>query len=216
MTSSANDLTRFLTFMLDGGDLLTEQSLDQIKMPPEEDRRYGLGWHFSRSSMRFPYHTGATPDYRAEVFLIPEQNVGAVLLMNKYHELEAVQYLSILSGVRAIMNGTNPNLPELTHSTQWITLGVILILAILFVLNLISVRRKPTLNKKLWGTMAAISIILAVGLIPLFSYLMNTPWKAIQLFVPDIAFLLQSLVVLFAIHGFLLFFFTAFKRRVKE
>ncbi|PAD74111.1 serine hydrolase domain-containing protein [Paenibacillus campinasensis] len=213
MTSTASDLTQFINFMLNGGELLTEQSLEQLQTAPEHGKRYGLGWHFPRTGNTYPYHTGATPEYRSEVFFIPEQNLGAVLLMNKYHELEAVSYLSIMEGIRAIMNGENPDLAQLDGSTQWITLGVVLLSAIVSFLSLFRLKRRTTINKKLWVTMGIFSITFAVGLIPLFTYSVGVSWRTVGLFLPDIEFLIQCLIAILAMHGLLIFLIIAVKRK---
>ncbi|AJS58499.1 hypothetical protein UB51_08350 [Paenibacillus sp. IHBB 10380] len=211
MSSSSSDLAKFIKFMLYGGDLLTEQSLKHLQTPPENDRRYGLGWHFPRSGDKYPYHTGATPEYKSEVFFIPEKDLGAVLLMNKYHELEAVSYLSIMEGIRSIMNGQSPKLAEMKVSTQWITLGVALLMVIISILSLIRLRRKTMINKTLWVSTGLISVIFAVGLIPLFTYSMGISWRTVGLFLPDIEFLIQCLIAILAVHGLLTFLFIAMK-----
>ncbi|PZM66111.1 serine hydrolase domain-containing protein [Paenibacillus dendritiformis] len=213
MTSTASDLTKFIKFMLNGGELLSEQSLKQLQTPPESGKRYGMGWHFPRSGNKYPYHTGATPEYKAEIFFIPEQNLGAVLLTNKYHELEAVSYLSIMEGIRSIMNGQNPDLVQLDVSTQWITLGIVLLLAIVSLISLIRLKRRTTINKKVWVSTGVLSIIFAVGLIPLFTYSMGISWRTIGLFVPDIEFLIQCLSAILAVYGLFTFLIIAVRRK---
>lgn len=213
MSSTASDLTKFIKFMLNGGELLKEQSLKQLQSPPENGNRYGLGWHFPRSGNKYPYHTGATTEYRSEIFFIPEQDLGAVLLMNKYHELEAVSYLSIMEGIRSIMNGENPNLAQLNVSMQWVTLGVVLLLAILSIISLILLRRRTEINKKLWGSMGILSVIVAVGLIPLFTYSMDISWRTVGLFLPDVAFLIQCLIAVLAVHGLLTLLIITVRRK---
>ncbi|WP_458122703.1 serine hydrolase domain-containing protein [Paenibacillus sp. Z3-2] len=213
MTSTASDLTKFIKFMLNGGELLTEQSLKQLQTPPQNGKRYGLGWHFPRTGNNYPYHTGATPEYKSEIFFIPGQDLGAVLLTNKYHELEAVSYLSIMEGIRSIMNGKNPGLAQLDVSTQWITLGVVLLLAIISFISLIRLKRRTRINKKLWVSTGILSVIFAVGLIPLFTYSMGVSWRTVGLFLPDIEFLIQCLIAILAIHGLLTFLLIAVKRK---
>ncbi|KGA80673.1 penicillin-binding protein [Lysinibacillus fusiformis] len=213
MSSTASDLTKFIKFMLDGGQLLSQQSLKQLQTPPENGGRYGLGWHFPRSGNKYPYHTGATPEYKSEIFFIPERGLGAVLLMNKYHELEAVSYLSIMEGIRSIMNGENPDLVQLNVSTQWITLGVILLLAFISVISLIRLKRRITINKKVWVSTGILSAILAVGLIPSFTYSLGISWRTVGLFLPDVEFLIQCLIAILAVNSLLTFLFIAMKRK---
>ncbi|MFJ5565156.1 serine hydrolase domain-containing protein [Lysinibacillus xylanilyticus] len=213
MSSTASDLTKFIKFMLNGGELLSEQSLKQLQTPPENGKRYGLGWHFPRSGNKYPYHTGATPEYKSEIFFIPERGLGAVLLMNKYHELEAVSYLSIMEGIRSIMNGKNPDLVQLNVSTQWITLGVVLLLAFISVISLIRLKRRTTINEKVWVSTGILSVIFAVGLVPLFTYSMGISWRTVGLFLPDVEFLIQCLIAILAVNGLLTFLFIAMKRK---
>lgn len=213
MTSTTSDLTKFIKFLLNGGELLTEQSLKQFISPPENGKRYGLGWHFPKSGNKYPYHTGATPEYKAEIFFIPEQDLGAVLLMNKYHELEAVSYLSIMEGIRSIMNGKSTDLVQLNVITQWITLGVVLLLAIISLISLIGLKRRTTINKKLWVSMGILSVIFAAGLTPLFTYSMGVSWRTVGLFLPDVEFLIQCLIAILAVNGLLTFLLIAVKRK---
>lgn len=214
MSSSAADLAKFIKFMLYGGELISEQGLKQLRTPPESNTRYGLGWHFPRSGEKYPYHTGATPEYRSELFIMPEQDTGAVLLMNKYHELEAVAYLSIMEGIRSIMKGETPQLAEMNASTQWVTLGVVILFAAVAVLSFIRLRRKKAINKPLWVSVGVLSVILAAVLISLFTYSMGISWRTVGLFLPDIAFLMQCLIAVLAVHGLLAIIFVAAKRNV--
>ncbi|MGM0838346.1 MAG: serine hydrolase domain-containing protein [Bacillota bacterium] len=201
MTSTANDLTRFIDFMLNGDELLSEEGLQLLKSPPENDAHYGLGWHFPKTGIQYPYHTGATPDYRAEVFLLPEKNLGAVLLTNKFHEFEAVSYLSMMEGIRSIMDGENPSLVDLDSRIQWITLGTFLLLAILLAVSIYRLIKKEAVNKKRWLFIGSIMILSAAGIIPLFTSVIGVSWRTLGLFVPDIQFLIKCLVVVLAVYG---------------
>ncbi|MFC6333324.1 serine hydrolase domain-containing protein [Paenibacillus septentrionalis] len=213
MSSTSSDLAKFISFMLNGGDLLSEEGLKQLQAPPEDGRRYGLGWHFPRSGDKYPYHTGATTEYKSEVFFIPEQDLGAVLVTNKYHELEAISYLSMMEGIRSIMNGKHPELVKLNLSAQWITLVVVILFVLLSSISLIRLKRRTKVNKKLWGFIGILSVMLAIGLIPLFTSSMGISWRTVGLFLPDIEFLAYCLVAVLAVHGLLTFLFIAMKRK---
>ncbi|GAA0469004.1 serine hydrolase domain-containing protein [Alkalibacillus silvisoli] len=216
MTSTSSDLIKFIEFMLYGGELINEQSLKQLRMPPESDQRYGLGWHFSKNDNRYPYHTGATSEYRSEIFFMPEEDLGAVLLTNKYHELEAVAYLSMMEGIRSIIKGEKPELIPLNVSTQWIALSVILLLSIIFSISLIRLKRKKNINKIVWVPIGVLHVLIAVGFIPLFTLSMGISWKTLGLFSPDLAFLIQCLIVVLAVYGLLIFLIIAIKQKVVE
>ena len=213
MSSTTSDLTKFIKFMINGGELLSEQSLKQLQTPPESGNRYGLGWHFPRSGNKYPYHTGATPEYKSEIFFIPEQNLGAVLLMNKYHELEAVSYLGIMEGIRSIMSGKNPDFAQLDVSSQWITLGVVLMAAVISLISLIRLKSRTTINIKARVSIAVLSIIFAVGLIPMITNRVGTSWRTFGLFAPDIQFLIQCLPVILVVYGLFTILFIAVKQK---
>ncbi|WP_051302026.1 serine hydrolase domain-containing protein [Salibacterium aidingense] len=201
IASSTNDLAKFLTYMVEGGDLLSEQYLELIKTPPEEGKTYGLGWHFSKEE-HFPFHGGATPDFRAEMFFIPEQDVAAALLTNKYHITEDTQVSNIMKGIRSIMNETDPDeLPEQSYSLQWIILGITIFLAILTVVHFFRLRSKKNLNKKILLVSGIVLLLVSVGFVPLFSYVTGSPWKSVSLYAPDLAILIYCLAAIFAING---------------
>lgn len=202
IATSANDLVQFIRFMLDGGELLTEQNRKLLASPPADGNRYGFGWRFSTwDDETYPFHVGATPDYRAENFFMPEHDWGAVLLINKYHELEAVPYLSMMDGIRSILSGTAPRLAEMNHAAQWTLLAVVFLFTVLAVLGLIRLKRKTKINRKAWLSAAFIAVGLAVALIPLLTSSIGVPWRTIGLFAPDIAWLIRSLIAILAIYG---------------
>ncbi|UPO90751.1 serine hydrolase domain-containing protein [Niallia sp. Man26] len=201
MVSSTNDLAKFLTFMQKGGELLSDENLQILKTPPEEEGTYGLGWHFSKEE-KFPFHGGATPDYRAEMFYMDEKDYAVVLLTNKYHIMEDAQVFYIMDGIRSIMNGAEPlELQESSNTIQWIALGLILLLTVLTIFHIFLLRKRKRKNSKWSYTYGSLLIILAIGIIPIVIYAMDSPWKSIRLFAPDIAFLINILVVIFCING---------------
>lgn len=216
IASSTNDLAAFLTFMLAGGELLSEQSLGLIKTPPEDGKTYSYGWHFSKTG-GFPFHGGATPDFRGEMFFIPEQDVAAVLLTNKYHALEDAQVFYIMNGIRSLLNGENPgNLPSPSHSTQWIVLGITVFLAVLTVVHFFYLRKKKIINKIMSFSVGSASLLLAAVFIPLFAYVSGNPWKSVKLFAPDIAFLFYCLTAIIAVNGAMAFLSPLFKNKAAQ
>ncbi|MFB5661284.1 serine hydrolase domain-containing protein [Alteribacillus sp. HJP-4] len=213
MSSSSNDLVEFLRFMMHGGELLTDKSLELIKTPPEEGRKYGLGWFFSETD-HYLYHGGAVSDFRAEMFFMPERDYGAVLLTNKYNALEDEQVYHMMNGIRSIINGEEPeDLPPKNLTLQWTLLGVNIFIAALSVFYLLRLKRHKHSSHKVSFSIGILSILAAVGLIPLFVYSMGTPWEAVQIWTPDIAFLMQSLIVIFAATGVLSLFITFMKKK---
>ncbi|WP_428909958.1 serine hydrolase domain-containing protein [Niallia sp. Krafla_26] len=212
IASSTNDLARFLTFMLEGGDLLSEQNLALLKTPPEEGKTYGLGWHFDKTE-HFPYHGGGNSDFRAQMFLLPDENKAAVLLTNKYHIMEDAHVTYIMNGIRSIMSGEETEeLPKPSYMIQWSLLVITVLLGILTILHFFRLRRKSR-NRKGSFILGTLSLLLAVGLIPLFVKMVGTPWESIVFFAPDIAFLTYCLVGILALNGMMALWMTILKKR---
>ncbi|AST91258.1 penicillin-binding protein [Sutcliffiella cohnii] len=200
MSASTNDLVNFLQFMMDGGDLLSEESLALLTTHPGEVGKYGLGWHFSKTE-HFPFHGGSTPHFRGELFFLPEQGIGAVLLTNKHHIMEDGNVYYIMDGIRSILNGEEPNLPAPSYLVQWVLLGILLVILLFTISHIIKLFRTKNPNKKLAYTVGSISIVLAAVLIPLFGLFIGTPWRTIKLFAPDIAFLTHCVVGVLGVYG---------------
>lgn len=218
ISSSSNDLAKFLKFMLYGGSIVNEKHLNLLKTAPKENRSYGFGWHFFNpfNAQRYPYHGGATPHFRAEMFFIPEQNFGAVLLTNKYHAMEDHQVTRIMEGIRSIVNKTSPSdLPKQNYTIQWILLGIVILTMLVSALCLIRLKKKSMINKKLWSAIGVVLIILAVGLIPILAYSMATPWHTIKLFTPDVAFLVICITGILAIDAIVILTIAALKGKSK-
>jgi CubicO group peptidase (beta-lactamase class C family) len=189
--------------MMDGGDILSEPYRKLLASPPADGNPYGYGWRFSTwNGETYPYHVGATPDYRAEIFFMPERGWGAVLLTNKFHELEAGPYLSMMDGIRSIMDdGKAPSLAEMDHTPQWILLGTDFLFAGLAVLDLLRLNRQRRI-RRLWRLLSSLfAILIAAALIPLFSRNIGIPWRSVGLFAPDIAWLIRILIAILAVYG---------------
>lgn len=218
IAASSNDLAKFLKFMMYGGDLLSKENHDLLIAEPKVDRSYGFGWHFSNpfNDQRYPYHGGATPHFRAEMFFIPEQNFGAVLLTNKYNTMEDHQVTRIMEGIRSIVNKTGPlDLPKQNFTIQWILLGIIILTMFLSIICLIRLKKKSIINKKLWYSIGILSAILAASLIPILSYSMEAPWHTIKLFAPDIAFLILCIVGILTLNSITILTIVGLKRNSK-
>ncbi len=213
MTSTTNDLTKFLDFMMNGGELLSEEGLKILKSPPSEvGKHYGFGWNFPKSGDPYPFHTGATPDHRAEVFFLPEENLGAVLLINKYHEFEAGAYLSMMEGVRSILKGEESKLVSIDTSIQWISFGVLILLIMVFGVSIYRLKMKETINRRLWLAIGVIMLLLAGGLIPLFTIIAGVSWRTFGLFAPDLQLLIKIVVAVVGVYGAIVLW-VAWKRR---
>lgn len=93
INSSARDMTKWLNFVLDRGEingkkLISEKSFDewtktQMKISPDGKFGYGLGWFIQDwNGMKVVQHGGNIDGFNALVAMIPEKKLGFVMLTN--------------------------------------------------------------------------------------------------------------------------------------
>ncbi len=216
MVSTANDLIKFLEFMVNGGSLISEQSLKLLKSPPAIDRSYGLGWFYSDDDNHF-YHGGATPDFRTEMFYGPETGVAAILLTNKYNTFEDHQVSNIMKDVRSIIyEDITPELEKHDYMIMWTMLAVTLVSGIASIYNIIRLKRKATIKRSTSIIKVIVSTLIAITLIPALSYFFGTPWYTISLFAPDFAVLIICLIAILVTNSVFTLIVLKSNQRFKE
>jgi CubicO group peptidase (beta-lactamase class C family) len=211
MTASAKDMVKFLSFLSEQGaaEILSERSKELYTSPhvqTGEDRYYGLGIRISNpgSEEEMIWHSGSTPDSHSELFMLPETGWGGVILTNKNNILEEEGLYYLKMGIIDILNGDEPvEIPDNTPVVQTIFLVITCLLAALAIYFIIKMRTRHTFKKGLWGVIGIVFMISAISLIPLLTYFTQSPWHAIRVFSPDVAFLLVATNGLLALNGLL-------------
>lgn len=93
--SNASDMAQWLRFMLAGGivgskRLVSEKNFSEVISPQFKnigvtDTSYGLGWFLiNRKGHKIVQHGGSIDGFRAEVSMMPDENLGFVILTNSY------------------------------------------------------------------------------------------------------------------------------------
>ncbi len=93
--SNAEDMAQWLRFMLAGGAfdgkrLVSEKNFNEVVSPQMKniggtDVSYGLGWFLiNRKGHKIVQHGGSIDGFRAEVSMMPDENLGFVILTNSY------------------------------------------------------------------------------------------------------------------------------------
>ena len=93
INSSANDMTKWIQFVLNKGSvggksLLSAKGYDewtkvQNKITPDGKISYGLGWVLQEwNGMKVVWHNGSIDGFISMVAMIPEKNIGFVMLTN--------------------------------------------------------------------------------------------------------------------------------------
>ncbi|MBO1580452.1 serine hydrolase [Bacillus sp. XF8] len=209
ITASAEDMIQYIKFLSrqENDNFLTENTMNlyvSSHVQTGETRYYGLGIRITNpdSEEKMIWHSGSTPDSHAEMFFIPKTGWGGVILTNKNHilEEEALSYLK--QGIINIINGDEPvDIPSNTPIIQLVTLGTICLLFVMLVYLSVKMRSKKIRKRSIWYISGIIFLVLSIATIPALIYSTDSPWHAIYVFSPDLAYLSIGVVILFALNG---------------
>lgn len=210
IAASVEDLVQYIKFL--GGDnfhdFLSDYTMNQYLTPhiqTGENRYYGLGIRISdpNSQGKMIWHSGSTPDSHSELFYIPKTGWGGVILTNKNNQLEEEGLYYLKSGIINILNGEQPfDIPKNTPIIQFIILGFICLLFVLFIYLFLKLKsKKISGNKGLWAILGYLCLILSAIIVPLLIYFVESPWHSIKMFTPDIALLIIITLILLAFNG---------------
>ncbi|MEC0308620.1 serine hydrolase [Paenibacillus lautus] len=219
ITASIEDMTRYLQFLLEDNDMLLSREYKELFLSPlvqhRPDRAYGFGWRISETDQgeTLIWHSGSTPEARAEIFFIPERGVGAVILTNKDHILEEARLFQVSKDLRGILDGQDTKPPSAgVHPVIWGLAGTLIILLAILIWLLLRMKKR---NLKLYLTLplSLVFFAMSAGIIPLFMRLTSSPWNSIRLFAPDIAYMTLGIVAILAWMGLVLMYGTLVSRR---
>lgn len=219
ITASIDDMARYLQFLLQDNDMLLRREHKELLLSPlvqhRPDRAYGFGWRISETDLgeTLVWHSGSTPEARAEIFFIPDRGVGAVILTNKNHILEEARLSQVSKDLRGILDGQDPKPPSAgVHPMIWGLAGTLFILLAILIWLLLRMKKR---NLKLYLTLPLSLVLFAMsaGIIPLFTRLTSSPWNSIRLFAPDIAYMTLGIVASLAWMGLVLMYGMLVNRR---
>ncbi|WP_255220304.1 serine hydrolase domain-containing protein [Terribacillus saccharophilus] len=210
ITSSAEDMSQLILLLSGRRNDTFETSVlnrytERLYERKSEDY-YGYGLRHTKldSGKDIVWHSGSTPDAHAELFYIPEEDWGAVILTNKNHILEESSLPLLKQGIIDIMHGNEPEKIPSYFPTSQLILGLIVTGLFRWTIILI-VKRKKLKKRKTMLMIGVLSLMIGAILIPFLIYTMQSPWHSISAFAPDIAFLTVITVLLLAISGMLCF-----------
>ncbi|MES1047363.1 beta-lactamase family protein [Heyndrickxia oleronia] len=211
LTASATDMIQYIRLLSqrDSNIFLSEKTMNLYLSPyvqTGEHRYYGLGVRLSNPNSKdeMIWHSGSTPDSRAEVFFIPETGWGGVILTNKNHILEEEGLIYLKQGIINILYGDEPlDIPQSSPIVQFILIGIIALLLVMSIYLLVKIKSGKTRKTKVWCVSGIILLVIAVAIIPLLIYSTGSPWHTIKVFAADIALLTIIMVILMGLNGIL-------------
>jgi CubicO group peptidase (beta-lactamase class C family) len=169
LISSADDLAHYLIAQLNDGryqgqSLLSPEGIALLHEPaPVEPQayafkavgcdygsgaRYAMGW-WSLELNQIPVtcHTGDTPNFHADMVLIPEGQWGVVLLMNVSNKLMSEDIHGLITGVVSLVKGQTPlRVPTdpVSRIFYFFLIGMLIFEAIASILAILRLRSRPS------------------------------------------------------------------------
>lgn len=205
ISSSASDMGKYLQMYLNQGlNIITEDSINKMfydNIPQDDMDRdyYGMGWVYTKYySKPVLTHSGLVENYTSKMFIIPEDNIGIVVLVNMNDYLVTNNLLEDI--VKPILGEEKPNIPNYLYLKNHLLLGAIyLVITTIAIYPIVTIRKWKNKNKtkKLYIIDIIRHLILPLLLI-LLPAIIAVPFWVIWNFVKDLAliFIVNSLLMI--------------------
>ena len=220
ITANLEDMIQFIMFLnrQENPQFLKQENMDLYLSPLykiNSEKSYGFGLRTTNinESETMIWHSGSTPDARAEIFTLNKSGWSGVILTNKNHVLEETALSELKKGIISILNGEEPvDIPKNIPLIQIVLLLVTLILFIISIMLIKKYKHMKSVKKLIWLFIGSLSLLLSIIFIPLLTYSTRSPWRTIKIFAPDVALVTSIIVTLLAANG-LISIFIALRRK---
>ena len=221
LISSAEDMTHYLVAQLNGGNyaqtsILSTNGITELHRPVAPvgtGDRYAMGWVVGTlKGEPVIWHGGDTANYHADVVLVPERQLGIIILTNVNNALIIANELGkigrIAAGVTRMALGSRPADDVLsTNTLYWIFDALALLFLLLQTWSLMRIFRKrsarplsfSSLKRYLYWLPLVWELILPCCIIVLLSILLKTfdlPFSILVLYAPDFSYWLLLMLSL--------------------
>lgn len=203
LVSSVEDMSKYLISHLNNGNynnknILSKSGVQLLHTPSstiiKDKIFYGLGWFIHQNEKRTTLkHTGATENFSSVMLLSSEKKLGVIVLMNtNSYTLGKLEIENISSGIARILNNKKPRIMGFDKESYFIYLIFFLLLVIqIFILSPLLLKAK----KRSYSLMAFdLAVILSLSFV--FPKLFNLTLQTFILFVPDIAYLMITSIII--------------------
>ncbi|MDR4942227.1 serine hydrolase domain-containing protein [Bacillus wiedmannii] len=222
ITASLEDMIQFIMFLnrQEHTQFLKKENIDlylSSLYKNNSEKSYGFGLRTTNINKgdKMIWHSGSTPDARAEIFILNKSGWSGVILTNKNHVLEEPALSVLKNGIISILNGKEPmDPPKNIPFTQIVMSIVIFVLFITSIMLIKKYKHKKTVKKLTWLFVGNLFLLVSIIFIPLLTYSTSSPWRTIKIFAADVAFLTSIIVILLAANGLIPIFIALRRKRV--
>lgn len=208
ISSSASDMGKYLQMYLNqGSNIITEDSISKMfydNIPQDDIDRdyYGMGWVYTKYySKPLLTHSGLVENYTSKMFIIPEDNIGIVILVNMNDYLVTNNLLEDI--VKPILGEEKPNVPDHLYLKNHLLFDVIyLVITIIAIYPIVTIKKWKNKNKtKKLYILDIVRHLIFPLLLVLLPVVINVPFWVIWNFVKDLALILIINSILMFLTG---------------
>ena len=205
LSSSASDMGKYLQMYLRGGEqVLSPESIHSMfydNVPADGDFYYGMGWNYSTEMFRSPmlWHAGLVENYTSYMFILPEEGIGVVVLVNMNDYLVTNNLIgNIVNPLIGEERQDQPNLYVILH------LGINLVCFLLCfasIWSVVTLKRRKTGEKKISRYLLnGLCHVVLPAVLFCIPFLLGIPPRVLWLFVKDLCIVIYvNAVVLTAV-----------------
>lgn len=222
ITANLEDMIQYIMFLNrpEDAQFLKQENMDLFLSPLykiNSEKSYGFGLRTTNinENETIIWHSGSTPDARAEIFILNKSGWGGVILTNKNHVLEEPALSVLKNGIISILNGEVPVDPP--KNVPFIQIVMSIVIFALFIISIILIKKykhKKTVKRLTWLFIGSLFLLVSIIFIPLLTYSTNSPWRTIKIFAADVAFLTSIIVTLLVVNGLISIFIALKRKRV--
>ncbi|QIW19610.1 serine hydrolase domain-containing protein [Bacillus thuringiensis] len=222
ITANLEDMIQYIMFLnrQEHTQFLKKENIDLYlsslyKINSEKSYGFGLRTTNINKGDKMIWHSGSTPDARAEIFILNKSGWSGVILTNKNHVLEEPALSVLKNGIISILNGKEPiDPPKNIPFTQSVMSIVIFVLFITSIMLIKKYKHKKTVKKLNWLFVGNLFLLVSIIFIPILTYSTSSPWRTIKIFAADVAFLTSIIVILLAMNRLISIFIALRRKRV--
>ncbi|HDR3490562.1 serine hydrolase domain-containing protein [Bacillus wiedmannii] len=222
ITANLEDMIQYIMFLnrQEHTQFLKKENIDLYlsslyKINSEKSYGFGLRTTNINKGDKMIWHSGSTPDARAEIFILNKSGWSGVILTNKNHVLEEPALSVLKNGIISILNGKEPiDPPKNIPFTQSVMSIVIFVLFITSIMLIKKYKHKKTVKKLNWLFVGNLFLLVSIIFIPILTYSTSSPWRTIKIFAADVAFITSIIVILLAMNGLISIFIALRRKRV--
>lgn len=197
ISSSASDMGKYLQMYLNNGlNTISEDSIHQMfydNIPQDDIDRdyYGMGWVYTKYySKPILTHSGLVENYTSKMFIIPESNIGVVVLVNMNDYLVTNNLLEDI--VKPLLGEEKPEVSNNLYIINHLLIDALyIVITIIALYPIITIKSWKNRNKtnKLYIIDIVRHLLLPILLL-LIPTIISVPFWVIWDFVKDLALIL--------------------------